>query len=177
MPDQQTKCREYPEERSEPFPEWVETAWRMYCRGQRNWTQLAKQFGVKDYRTVKTNVIKFGKVIRAAGSGSGVDAWQEALTAHEEVLSEAWRTHASADATPSEKLQALKVAQTSIEQIAVLNGVATKRSSVALGQDPDLAPVGGGALEQLCGAIARLAAGSATDSGTGDTDGSTGGGA
>ena len=137
MPDQQESCGKH---ELPTFPEYAESAWRMYCRGQRNWTQLAKTFNV-DYRTVQSVIRKYGAAVRAAGSGSGVDAWQEALTAHEEVLAEAWRTHASADATPSEKLQALKVAQTSIEQIAVLNGVATKRSSVALGQDPDLGPV------------------------------------
>lgn len=111
------------------FPEWVESAWRLYCRGQRNWTALGKQFGV-DYRTVQLAIRKFGMAVRAAGSGSGVDAWQEALTGHEEVLSEAWRIHANPDATNQEKLAALKVAQESIGQVAALNGVVTKRVGV-----------------------------------------------
>lgn len=111
------------------FAAWVESAWRLYCRGQRNWTALGKQFGV-DYRTVQGAVRKFGAAVRAAGSGSGVEAWQEALTGHEEVLSEAWRIHANPDATNQERLSALKVAQDSIGQVAALNGVVTKRMGI-----------------------------------------------
>ena len=99
------------------------------ARGQRNWTALGKQFGV-DYRTVQGAVRKFGAAVRAAGSGSGVEAWQEALTGHEEVLSEAWRIHANPDATNQERLSALKVAQDSIGQVAALNGVVTKRMGI-----------------------------------------------
>jgi transposase-like protein len=123
--DLQDSCSE---NRTPELPGWAEQAWRLYCRGQRNWTALGRQFGV-DYRTVKANVRKFGELVRAATSGSGVDAWQEAVTAQEEILSEAWRIHTASNATNQEKTAALKLAQDAVEKVAALKGVVTKREA------------------------------------------------
>ena len=123
------------------LPEWAEQAWRAWCRGQKNKSALARQFGVSR-ETITRNLEKFSRLVRLAADSDGVDVWQQAVVGQEEILSEAWRVHADPGATNFEKLKALQVAAAAIEQIAGLNGVVTRRQGVALGGDPNAPPIG-----------------------------------
>ncbi len=118
------------------IPIWVETAWRLYCRGQRNWTQLRnaleKQFGSeapKDPETVKARVKQFAAVLGAARKASEDDhaliSYQVGL---EEILATAWQDHAT-EGIDSAKIGALRVALDALEKLAASQGVITERKA------------------------------------------------
>ena len=115
-------------DRSKPFPDWVETAFRLYCRGQRNYSELGKQFGV-DRRTVQANLQKWGASVDQAAEAEGlVGAYLETVIAYEEIIAVAWRDHAACgDKDKNAKAAFLKVVQSTVEKLAALRGVATQR--------------------------------------------------
>ena len=118
------------QERSSPFPEWAETAYRLWARGQRNWTELGKQFGVHR-TTAQSNVMKFARASQAAREAEGAaDAYMEALTAYEEIRSVAWQDHAACGKNWNARKGFLNVAADMSEKIAVLRGVVTQRVAI-----------------------------------------------
>lgn len=123
------------------LPPWAETAYRLWCRGQRNYTQIGRQLGPPgepiDFRTVKANIRKFGALVRAEVDSNDIDALNEAIAAEEEVRSEAWRVYSDPASTQKDKVAALRVIQTSNETLAGLNGVVTKRIGLQHSNDPE----------------------------------------
>ena len=114
------------EKRTAPFPEWAETAWRMWCRGQRNWTELGKQFGV-ERRTVQSVVRKFAQAVVAAADEDVLDAYMETVIAYEEIISVAWQNHAACKDNLNAKAAFLARVESTVEKLAALRGVATQR--------------------------------------------------
>lgn len=109
----------------EAFPEWAESAWRLYQRGQRNYSALGRQFGVHN-TTVRRWIIRFSQIMQAARSEESVDAQLQYVTGLEETLSEAWRLHATAE-QESTKVACLNRAESILEKLAAAEGVVTKR--------------------------------------------------
>jgi transposase-like protein len=113
------------------LPEWAEQAFRLWCRGQRNLSALARQFGChRD--TVKANIDKFRRLVQLARNTSSVDAWEDAITAQEEILAESWRTYSDPGTNAFAKSSLLKVAAAAVEEIAILNGVVTRRGELTI---------------------------------------------
>jgi len=128
------------------FPGWVEQAFALYARGQRNWSELGRLFNV-DRRTVKKHVIRFARMMETAAADEVLDARREALVSLEQVLSEAWRGWTKAITakqnvtlpdgrtteveTPQHTAAVgyLKLALDAIERRAALRGVATRKTT------------------------------------------------
>ena len=151
--------------------EWIGLAWGAWCAGERNLAALGRQFD-KSPATVKANLLKYSQA--RAAEVSDVDATAEYIDGLQHDLREALRTYRDAG-NPNAKVGALRHASQCRKDMAAAKGVVTDRKSVAVGQDPNLEPVGGDALGQLCSAIARLAARGDEAEGVSDPDGDAGG--
>ena len=104
-------------------PEWAEQAYRMWCRGQRNWSALGRVLGV-DRETVRDNVRRFTQLLAAAEDAGLMDARQEAIVAHEEIRATAWQDHAAAGNSISARAACLHRAAECTDRIAEYRGVA-----------------------------------------------------
>ena len=105
--------------------EWVGLAWAAWCRGERNITALAKQFG-KARETVRNRLKKHAAAIAAAGNG--LDPTGEYIGGLEADLTEALRTYRAAE-NPNAKVGALKHATHCRELLAAAKGVVTERTA------------------------------------------------
>ncbi len=122
-----------------PFPDWAESAYRLYIRGQRNYTALGKQFGV-DRETVKRWITKFDAYSRVLEDEQLVEAEREYLIGLQEVLGQLWLEHAQAD-NDSAKVGSLNSIMNCLEKIAVARKVVTERKTLLFGQAPDADPM------------------------------------
>ncbi len=117
--------------------EWIGLAWLAWCAGERNLAALGRQFN-KRPETVKANLLKYSRA--RAAEVSDVDPTAEYLDGLQHDLREALRTYRDAE-NPNAKVGALKHASALRKDMAAARGVVTERKSVAVGQDPNLAPV------------------------------------
>jgi transposase-like protein len=111
------------------FPSWAESAWRLYARGQRNWSALGRQFGVDD-KQVKRWVMRFGQAVAAARRAEGSDPNAEYEAALEEILGQAWADHVNP--VSAAQVGALRIAMEALEKLAAARGVTTDRKATDL---------------------------------------------
>ena len=132
MAEKQTKATAGGEspERSKPFPDWAEMAFRLYCRGQRNYSEMGKQFGV-DRRTVQANIRKWAASVAQAAEADGlVDAYRETVIGYEEIIATAWQEYAACKENRNAKAAFLKLVQSTMRDLATLRGVITQRVAI-----------------------------------------------
>jgi len=116
--------------RAAPVPDWAETAYRLWCRGQKNWSELGRQFGV-ERRTVQSVVRKFAQAVVQAAEGEGIiDAYNETVIGYEEIIATCWQEYAACKDNRNAKAAFLKLIEKTMQDKAALQGVVTQRVAI-----------------------------------------------
>ena len=114
------------------LPDWTETAYRLWCRGQRNMTQLAnmikQQYGLPTLSNdaLKRNLEDFATVVQMATRTDTVAAGTEYKMGLEEVMGELWQLAMRPGTSGKERISAYTQIANCLEQLAALNGVRTR---------------------------------------------------
>ena len=120
-----------------PDTEWKHLAWRAWLRGNRNITQLAKQFE-KNWHTVKKAIVDQAALVRQAIDSGDVDALAEYVDGLYEDLQEADQLFREVG-NDNARLGALKHRTELREKLAAALNVITQRGELRLtGKDGDV---------------------------------------
>lgn len=133
-------------------PGWKGRCWLAWLGGERNVSELARQFD-KNWETVKKAIVDKSRAVADAIAGGDISALAEYVAGLEWDLGEVLKVYA-ASASGSNQIGALKHATDLREKIAAALGVPTKRE-VREDEGPPIAWTvqfgdgGGSALEEL----------------------------
>ncbi len=111
------------------WPDWVESAWHLFMRGQAVWHQLGAKFGVDD-KTVKRQVLRFHEAARMGLLLSSEDAHARYIGGLQEIAEAAWADHAACSPKDlNAKAGFLRIAMDAMKNLAAACGVVTERSA------------------------------------------------
>lgn len=121
-----------------PLKDWAFEAYTLHVGRGQSVLSLAKQYGVK-WECVRRNIDAAHAAVIRANDSDALPALEKHKARLLETLKSAWQDYAKSD--NDKRPGFLRIILDTSEKLAAAEGVVTERKAVALGQDPNLAPV------------------------------------